>query len=56
MIAIGAKTCRRCRERKEPEAFPRHARTKDGRSSWCSDCRNAARRGAGASGELRLSR
>jgi hypothetical protein len=26
MIAIGAKTCRRCSEPKEPEAFPRHAR------------------------------
>lgn len=44
-IAVDVKTCRRCDEPKPLEAFPRNARTRDGRSSWCADCHNAAKRG-----------
>ncbi len=43
-VAADLKTCRRCGEAKPLEAFPRNARTRDGRSSWCSDCHNSAKR------------
>lgn len=38
------KRCPRCRRRKPLAAFHRDASKRDGRTSWCGSCRNAARR------------
>lgn len=39
----GRKRCRRCLHRKRPEEFARHARTADGRQSWCRNCNRITR-------------
>jgi hypothetical protein len=36
------KVCRHCGESKPPAEFRRNPRMKDGLSSWCSACHNAA--------------
>jgi hypothetical protein len=38
------KTCRKCRKGKEASEFRRNPRMKDGLSSWCAECHNAANR------------
>ena len=38
------KTCTRCQETKEKAEFRRNRRCRDGLSSWCSTCHNAATR------------
>jgi uncharacterized protein YhaN len=41
---MNTKTCRKCGKVKEASEFRRNARMKDGLSSWCSACHNAANR------------
>ena len=38
------KTCTKCGEAKQPAEFPPNKRSRDGLSSWCRSCHNAARR------------
>jgi predicted Zn-ribbon and HTH transcriptional regulator len=38
------KRCRRCGAVKPREEFAKRVRLRDGRSSWCRDCKNAATR------------
>ena len=39
------KRCRNCSQVKRSDEFRSNARCRDGLSSWCSDCHNAATRG-----------
>ena len=39
-----AKACRKCGEAKEPSEFRANRRMRDGLSSWCAECHNAASR------------
>lgn len=38
------KTCTKCRQAKSPERFAVDRSKRDGRDSWCRECRNQARR------------
>jgi hypothetical protein len=38
----GEKVCRHCHHAKPVAAFPRNRRCRDGLSSWCRKCHNAA--------------
>jgi hypothetical protein len=40
------KTCSKCKQAKLPERFAISRSQRDGRDSWCRDCRNEARRAA----------
>jgi hypothetical protein len=40
-----AKPCTRCKETKDPDAFPPRRDAADGRGSWCRACRNQDHRG-----------
>ncbi len=43
-MTSGAKTCTKCERTKPLDEFPLHARTRDGRDSWCRDCSNRGRK------------
>ena len=43
------KTCTKCGASKEPLEFPAHARSADGRNSWCRSCMAAGERARWAS-------
>lgn len=38
LFELGTKMCRRCKQVKELEDFPRRSKVKDGRNSWCRAC------------------